>query len=67
MEGGIILGRNIHPAVLGGSVACREFFLNGAFWCIFGSDFVLKNLKNYHFLYKFFNKNFKNYYFLYKK
>ena len=22
----------------------REFFLNGAFWCIFGSDFVLKKL-----------------------
>ena len=46
----------------------------GAFWCIFGSDFVFKIfLKNYYFLYKFFinynflNKNFKNYYFLYKK
>ena len=47
----------------------REFFLNGAIWCIFGSDFVFKN---YYFLYKnfinyhFFYKKFKNY-FLYKK
>ena len=35
----------------------------GAFWCIFCSDFVFKNFKNYHFLYK----NLKNCNILYKR
>ena len=44
----------------------RKFFKMvqfGAFWCIFLSDFILKNFNNYHFLYK----NFKNCNFLYKR
>ena len=34
-------------ALLGGfgGMPPREFFLNGAFWCIFGSDFVPKKLQ----------------------
>ena len=78
-HGGILLGRNIHPACFApcisrgvwGHAPPRENFLNGAFWCIFGSDFkkiskitiFYKIIINYHFFYK----KFKNYYFLYKK
>ena len=38
----------------GGSGGClrRNFVLNGAFWCIFESDFVIKFFKKYNFLYK---------------
>ena len=49
--GGIMLGRNIHPACgmycAGGSRACpsEKIFLNGAIWCIFGSDFVFKKFQ----------------------
>ena len=43
--GGIILGRNIHPACGMYCMPPRENFLNGAFWCIFGSDFVFKKIQ----------------------
>ena len=46
----------------GGSRACSpericKTMQFGAFRCIFGSDFVFKNIRNYHFLYK--NKYFR--------
>ena len=50
-----------------------EIFLNGAIWCIFGSDFVFKKFLNCYILYKnfinyyFYNKNFKSYYFFIEK
>ena len=66
--GGIILGRNIHPACgmycakrracLGGfeGMSRGKIFLNGAIWCvlvyIWDQILSLKNFKNYHFLSK---------------
>ena len=40
-------------ALLGAFGACppKNFFLNGAIWCIFGSDFVFKEFKKLPFFY----------------